>query len=102
MKSVLLFLFFGGILMIVIGYVRQSAVCPAPRIEYRYIPRTFYDEQLSGDSVMKHFQTMFEKETPWIKNRDVDVKVDMNRLKGGAAESTAASQAESAAASSKK
>ena len=84
--------------MIVIGYVRQSAVCPAPRIEYRYIPRTFYDEQLSGDSVMKHFQTMFEKETPWIKNRDVDVKVDLKRAKGG--ETTAASQVEAPAKAS--
>ena len=90
--------------MIVIGYVRQSAVCPAPRIEYRYIPRTFYDEQLSGDNVMKHFQTMFEKDTPWIKNRDVDVKVDLNRLKGGAAandtkpKATAASSVEASPA----
>ena len=74
MKSVILLLFFAGVLMVVVGYVRQSTICPNPRIEYRYIPRTFYDEQLSGDSVMKHFQSMFEKDTPWIKNRDVDTQ----------------------------
>mgnify|MGYP003350587875 CR=1 FL=1 len=60
--------------MILTGYTRQYTVCPNPRIEYRYIPRTFYDEQLSSGNVLKQFSNMFEDENPWIKDRSLKDK----------------------------
>ena len=60
--------------MVLTGYTRQYSVCPNPRIEYRYIPRTFYDEQLSSGNVLKQFSSMFEDENPWIKDRNLKEK----------------------------
>ena len=57
--------------MVVIGYSRQYSQCPNPRIEYRYIPRTFYDEQLSSGNVLKQFSSMFEDENPWLMDRSL-------------------------------
>jgi len=71
MKSLILVLLMVGIIMIVVGYNRQFLVCPNPKIEYRYIPRTFYDEQLTGGTVMKQFSSMFADENPWIVDRKI-------------------------------
>ena len=37
-----------GVIMIVTGYNEHYKNCPEPIIEYRYIPRSFYDEQVSN------------------------------------------------------
>ena len=78
MKSIVILLFMVGVIMILVGYTRQYSICPNPRIEYRYIPRTFYDEQLSSENVLKQFSSMFEDQNPWIKDRNIDVasKID--------------------------
>ena len=74
MKSIVILLFMVGVIMILVGYTRQYSICPNPRIEYRYIPRTFYDEQLSSGNVLKQFSGMFEDENPWIKDRSLKDK----------------------------
>ena len=71
MKSIVLLLFIIGLIMVLTGYTRQYTICPNPRIEYRYIPRTFYDEQLSSGNVLKQFSGMFEDENPWLKDRSL-------------------------------
>ena len=78
MKSIVILLFMVGVIMILVGYTRQYSICPNPRIEYRYIPRTFYDEQLSSQNVLKQFSSMFEEQNPWIKDRNINVseKID--------------------------
>lgn len=74
MKSLVLLIFIIGLIMVLMGYTRQYTICPNPRIEYRYIPRTFYDEQLSSGNVLKQFSSMFEDENPWIKDRSLKDK----------------------------
>jgi hypothetical protein len=71
MKSIVLLLFQLGIIMIVMGYYREYSKCPNPIIEYRFIPRTFYDEQLSTPNLMKQFSSMFEDETVFLKDRNI-------------------------------
>jgi hypothetical protein len=71
MKSIIILLFIIGVSMVLVGYTRQYSICPNPRIEYRYIPRTFYDEQLSNENVLKQFSSMFEDTNPWIKDRNI-------------------------------
>lgn len=71
MKSIIILLFLIGVSMVLVGYTRQYSICPNPRIEYRYIPRTFYDEQLSNENVLKQFSSMFEDTNPWIKDRNI-------------------------------
>jgi hypothetical protein len=75
MKSVVAFLFLIGVIMIVLGYQKEYKKCPGPAIEYRFIPRTFYDEQLSSPNLLKEFSAMFEEENIWIKDRSgADIK----------------------------
>ena len=66
MKSIVMLLFFGSILLITVGYVNQLKKCPPPKIEYRYIPRTFQQEQDNPVSVGQLFNNMFEEPSPWI------------------------------------
>jgi hypothetical protein len=44
------------------------------RVEYRFIPRTYYEEQLANSTVTSNFKNMFSKESPWY---DRNVSVDM-------------------------
>jgi len=71
MKSIIILIFIIGVIMVLVGYTRQYSICPNPRIEYRYIPRTFYDEQLSSENVLKQFSSMFEDTNPWVKDRNI-------------------------------
>jgi hypothetical protein len=35
------------------------------RVEYRFIPRSLYDEQLAATDLEGQFKNMFEKQEPW-------------------------------------
>jgi len=64
-KSFVLLLFLIGIILIVIGYTKSKMKCPPPKIEYRFVPRSFYEEQLSPDNISLRFQNMFSQNSPW-------------------------------------
>ena len=66
MKSIVVLSFFIATLMIVIGYVNQLKKCPPPKVEYRYIPRTFKQEQDNPIRPSQIFSKMFEEPTPWV------------------------------------
>lgn len=66
MKSIVVLSFFIAILMIVIGYVNQLKKCPPTKVEYRYIPRTFKQEQDNPVRPSQIFSKMFEEPTPWV------------------------------------
>lgn len=68
MKSIVLLLLFFGILGITIGYVNQTKSCPPPKIEYRYIPRTFEQSQNDPVKISELFNAMFTEPTPWIQD----------------------------------
>ena len=59
MNSLLLFIFITGIFMVLFGYSRSYQKCPEPQIEYRYIPRSFYDEQMAPPNIFKSFNGNF-------------------------------------------
>ena len=63
MRSIALLLLFIGIVLVVIGYTKSTLKCPPPKIEYRFVPRTFYEEQLSSGNVSKTFQSMFNTDS---------------------------------------
>lgn len=66
MRTLILLLFFIGILMVAVGYVNQLHTCNSPQVEYRYIPRTFEEEQENPAKVSQIFSSMFSEPTPWI------------------------------------
>jgi hypothetical protein len=65
MKVLFMTSLFIGILMIVIGYINQIKKCPPPKVEYRYIPRTFEEEQNNPVKVSELFAPMFQDATTW-------------------------------------
>jgi len=65
MKSILLFVFLIGVFMILFGYSKSFHKCPEPKIEYRYIPRSFYEEQMSPPDVFKSHNAMFNDRSTW-------------------------------------
>ena len=67
-KIILLFVIFFGILLITVEVVRIRCglVRKDPKIIYRYIPRTFEEEQLDPVYVSEIFETMFSQPSPWV------------------------------------
>jgi hypothetical protein len=74
-KHVLIMLIFIGILLIAISLAANSATCAPPQIIYRYIPRTFEEEQNEPVYVSDIFKSMFEDQSPWIGDtNDIDTR----------------------------
>lgn len=65
MKTILLLLMILGMILIVQSYSSQFQRCPLPQIEYRYIPRSFYDEQMNSVSVKSLYSDMFNEAETW-------------------------------------
>lgn len=57
---------FLGILCITISLVQNSVKCPQEKVVYKYLPRTFKQEQEEPVYVSDIFATMFSMPSPWI------------------------------------
>lgn len=62
MKSLVLLLLYIGIIFIAIGYIKSNQSCPPPIVEYRYVPRTFEQEQSNPIPIMSVYGKMFNSE----------------------------------------
>ncbi len=67
-KLLMLIIIFLGILSISISIVKSEQQCPKEKIIYKYIPRTFEEEQLEPVYVSDIFRTMFSQESPWTRS----------------------------------
>ena len=56
-----------GILCIGFGYFKSNQQCPPPIIQYRYIPKTFEQEQSIEEPIISSFNSMFQDDSAWIK-----------------------------------
>jgi hypothetical protein len=82
MKSIVLILALVGIILLAVGYVKSNLQCPPAKIEYRYIDKTFEDEQDVHVPILSTsgMYSMFENDSPWIQNNSyatTDVKNPM-------------------------
>lgn len=68
MKSIIFFLFIVGVFLVMHGIYQQKfqALQENRRIEYRFLPRTYYEEQINDTDIASKFKTMFDKESPWF------------------------------------
>jgi hypothetical protein len=66
-KTLLLPLLFIGLLFIMIDIVKSTHKCKN-KVIYRYIPKTFEEEQNSDVMVSDIFKTMFSRPSPWINS----------------------------------
>lgn len=69
MKSLVMFFFVIGIVMITLGYQRKILNNTKTRtvVEYRYIPQSIYEEQMSPINLQDSFVDMFKNEDVFIK-----------------------------------
>jgi hypothetical protein len=67
MKSFILILLIVGIVLLTVGYTQNYKNCPLPKIEYRYIPRSFYEEQVSSVNLKNLYSDMFNEPDTWSK-----------------------------------
>lgn len=65
MKSIVFLLMLVGFVFIVIGFVKTNQQCPPPIVQFRYIPKTFNEEQSVQTPLTSIFGTMFDKSSPW-------------------------------------
>jgi len=74
MKSLILFFFCLGVFLIIQSIYEQKyqALKKNVRVEYRFIPRTYYEEQLANVPVTSMFKNMFDKDL-WL-DRNVTIK----------------------------
>lgn len=68
-RTLALGLFLMGVVFITIGYTKMSFTCPPPKVEYRYIPRRIYEEQLYNQDIMGRFSSMFNEADPKIREK---------------------------------
>ncbi len=73
MKSLILVLLIIGLVMIGVGYTKSNMQCPPPRIEYRYVPKSFNEEQQVHTPIMaiSGMSGMFNNEDTWLSSRTV-------------------------------
>jgi hypothetical protein len=59
--------------MIACEMTRLDAIkqCPKPIIEYRYVPRSFKEEQAEPIPIKDIFGTMFANPSPWMMSRGI-------------------------------
>jgi hypothetical protein len=63
MKSFAIFLLFVGTVLVLQGYYSQQNECQKPKTVLKYVPRTFYEEQHSGDNnIDEYYKGIFENE----------------------------------------
>ena len=56
-----------GLALIVVSWMATNKECPPPRIEYRFIPRSFKEEQDSPVPVSQIFDQMFNQPTVFVQ-----------------------------------
>ena len=71
MKTLILLLALAGIIFVAVGYIKSNLQCPPPVIEYRYVTKSFDDEQNNRQPIMSvgGISSMFNKDSPWISSR---------------------------------
>ena len=55
-----------GLTLMLFGWYKSKYKCPPPIVEYRYVPRTFKEEQEEPVDIEDLFYDLFRKRNPWI------------------------------------
>lgn len=66
MIGIIIILGFMGMISIIVSISRAYYKCEPSSIVYRYIPRTFKEEQENPISIYDQFGNMFTNSSPWF------------------------------------
>lgn len=69
MQTLVVVLLFIGMALVMHGIYdeKQRAHEDNVRVEYRFLPRTLYDEQLAQADTAGVFKNMFDRDSPWFE-----------------------------------
>lgn len=74
LQLILLLLIFVGIIFVTINIVKNNCKCEDQQVIYRYIPRTFDEEQEDPAYASDVHKVLFSLRTPWVYNaNDIDI-----------------------------
>lgn len=84
MKTLVILVLFVGMFLIIQGVYEEKlkAEKENKQIEYKFIPRTYYEEQLQSGELQGKMSRMFDQVSPWFDRAQGDVLPD--KSKGGA------------------
>lgn len=69
MKSFALLILMIGVIFITVGISKERDTCPPNKVEYRFVPRTFFDEQTAQiPTISSQFSSMFQDSSAWDKS----------------------------------
>ena len=71
MREISLFVLIIGIIFITVGYMEnkiKNMNGNEKEIEYRFVPKSIYDEQIEPSSVLDTFSKMFSETSPGMEN----------------------------------
>ncbi len=66
LRNIIIFVILFGITLMIIDLTRIYYKCPPTQIVYRYVPRTFKEEQENPVPVSELFKSMFDNPSPWV------------------------------------
>jgi len=72
-KKISFVFFFVAIISIVYSLTKAYNKCPEQEVKYKYIRRTFNQEQDNPVEIKKIFGSMFDQPSPWVGYTDRDV-----------------------------
>tara|TARA_Y100000389_G_scaffold121036_1_gene118411 strand:+ start:414 stop:680 length:267 start_codon:yes stop_codon:yes gene_type:complete len=84
MKLLILIILFIGIILVIQGVYTENieTLQKEKKIEYRFIPRSYYDEQIFSNQFSSKFSTLFdEDQSEWSSNRRSFKKYTEEELK---------------------
>jgi len=70
MRSLFILFFLVMMCILAVAYVNSNNTCPPPVTEFRYINKTFDEEQSLPNPLLMQFRGMFEGPNPWIQTND--------------------------------
>jgi len=65
-KTIIIIITLFGILLVIIDLARMTKTCPPDKVIYRFVPRTFKEEQDSPIPIKDIFGDMFANPSPWV------------------------------------
>lgn len=71
-KKLMYFLFIIGIICITISLTKSYTKCNKTKIVYRYVPRTFIEDQENPIPLDDIFYDMFNNPSPYVASVDVE------------------------------
>jgi hypothetical protein len=73
MRALIMLILFAGMAMVIHSVYEEKLkrAQKHARVEYRFLPRTLYEEQMAHTDVLGDFKGMFDRSTPWYGTRTV-------------------------------